>query len=163
MNCAITNMTFYEPNTMMPWNKKRAVHLYRRMSLGANVDTILSALSQNPLDLVDQLILEVEQAPLSPEPAFANKKMSDYGLAVLESTLEKDAFARDWMLELQQDGLRGRMALFWHNHFVTRFDVYLSASYLWQYHRLIQTYALGNFKDFVREVGLTPAMLVFLK
>ena len=162
MNCAVADLSPYVPSADMPWDRKRAVHLYRRMAFGTDVDAILAALNQDPQALVDQLIQAALDLPLSPEPDFANKVFSDYGLAVLESTLEKDGWARDWIMELQNNGLRGRMALFWHNHFVTRFDVYLSSSYLYQYHKLLQTHALGNFKDFVREIGLTPAMLVFL-
>jgi uncharacterized protein (DUF1800 family) len=55
-----------------------------------------------------------------------------------------------------------KLALFWHNHFVTRNEDYGCPSYLYQYHKLLQQYALGNFKTFVKEIGKTPAMLVFL-
>ncbi|MEO1260210.1 MAG: DUF1800 domain-containing protein [Bacteroidota bacterium] len=162
MNCATTDLSPYVPDMAMPWNQSRAIHLFRRIGFGTDIDTVLAALSQSPADVVDQLVQEAVDLPLSPVPDFADKVFADYGLAVLESTLEKDGWARDWIRELQNNGLRGRMALFWHNHFVTRFDVYLSSSYLYQYHKLLQTHALGNFKEFVREIGLTPAMLVFL-
>ena len=162
MNCATSDLSLFVPSTDMPWNKQRAVHLYRRIGFGTDIDTLLAVLNQSPEEVVDQLVQEAIDLPLSPVPDFANKVFADYGLAVLESTLEKDGWARDWIRELQKNGLRGRMALFWHNHFVTRFDVYLSSSYLYQYHTLLQTHALGNFKEFVREIGLTPAMLVFL-
>jgi uncharacterized protein (DUF1800 family) len=162
MNCAVAGIEPYLPTTAMPWNQQRAVHLYRRMAFGAPVETIAAALAQAPTAVVEQLIQDALSTPLSPEPEFANKVRSEYGLAVLQSTLEKDGWARDWIMALQGNGLRGRLALFWHNHFVTRFDVYLSASYMYQYHKLLQQYALGNFKDFVRQIGLTPAMLVFL-
>ena len=33
---------------------------------------------------------------------------------------------------------------------------------MYEYHHLLQKHALGNFKEFVKEMGLTPAMLVFL-
>ena len=161
-NCAVSSISPYVPSEAMPWNQQRAVHLFRRIGLGANIDTITNALNQDPGWVIDSLIAVAQQLPLTAEPAFANKLKREYGLAVLESTLEKDGYARNWIIELQKNGLRGRMALFWHNHFVTRFDVYLSASYLYQYHKLLQEHALGNFKDFVRAIGLTPAMLIFL-
>jgi len=77
----------------MPWNGERAVHLYRRIGFGTDVDTVLSALSENPLNLIDQLIQEGIDLPLSPEPPFADKVFDDYTLAVLQSTLEKDGWA----------------------------------------------------------------------
>lgn len=162
MSCAVAGISPYFPSTTSPWNHQRAVHLYRRMAFGTDIDTIVAALQQDPLSLVDQIIQQAMDQPLSPEPDFANKLMNEYGLAVLQSILEKDGWARDWIIELQQSGLHGRMTLFWHNHFVTRFDVYQAASYMYQYHTLLQEHALGNFKDFVHAIGLSPAMLVFL-
>ena len=162
MNCAISNISPYNPSISMPWNKARAVHLYRRIDFGADINTIINSLEQDPKNLVDQIIKFAQELPFTDEPEFAGKIKSEYGLALLQSVLEKDGYAREWIIELQKNGLRGRMALFWHNHFVTRFDVYESSSYLYQYHRLLQEFALGNFKEFVRAIGLTPAMLIFL-
>ncbi|MEM9261686.1 MAG: DUF1800 family protein, partial [Bacteroidota bacterium] len=162
INCAPTNVAPYVPASGMPWDNQRAVHLHRRMAFGANIDTIVAARARDPLAVIDDLITAAQERPLSPEPEWSEGIKSEYGLALLESVLQKDGWAREWIIELQKSGLRGRMALFWHNHFVTRFNVYEAASYLYQYHKLLQTHALGNFKDFVREMGLTPAMLVFL-
>lgn len=161
-NCSIADVAPYVPSAALPWNRQRAMHLYRRMTFGADADTIVSALEENPIELVDGLIAEALALPLTPEPPFAFKDQTQYGLALLESVLEKDGYTREWIIALQGNGLRGRMAFFWHNHFVTKFDVYESSNYTWQYHKLLQEHALGNFKTFVREIGLTPAMLVFL-
>ncbi|MEM6397725.1 MAG: DUF1800 domain-containing protein [Bacteroidota bacterium] len=162
INCALADVTPYVPSMGMPWNRQRVIHLYRRMTFGADAATIVAALDQNPIDLVDSLVTEAINLPLTPEPEFAFKDQTQYGLALLESVLEKDGYTREWIIDLQGNGLRGRMAFFWHNHFVTKFDIYESSNYTWQYHKLLQQYALGNFKDFVYEMGLTPAMLVFL-
>ena len=156
MNCAVSDIASYEPSADMPWNKQRAMHLFRRMGFGADVDTILGALEDDPAVVVDRLIQEARQMPVTPEPEFLGKLKSEYGLALLESVLEKDGYARESIIALQNSGLRGRMTLFWHNHFVTRFDVYESSSYLYQYHRLLQENALGNFRDFVRGNRTNP-------
>ena len=163
MNCTTTDLTVYQPTTAAPWDRARAVHLFRRIRFGADIDTVLAALDNSPAGVVDALIQQAQDAPLTPTPDFANKTFADYGgLELLQSVLEKDAYAREWIAALQSFGLRGRMELFWHNHFVTRFDVYESSNYAWQYHRLLQEHALGDFRAFVRAIGLTPAMLVFL-
>ncbi|MEL7163585.1 MAG: DUF1800 family protein, partial [Bacteroidota bacterium] len=159
LNCAPTAVAPYLPSAAMPWTKARAVHLHRRMVFGADVTAVNAALERAPLAVVDDLIATAKALPLRPVPDFATQTQPEYGLALLESTLQKDGFAREWIIALQQDGLRGRMELFWHNHFVTRFDVYESASYTYQYHKLLQEHALGNFRDFVRAIGLTPALL----
>ena len=162
LNCATGSLTAYRPSAGTPWDRRRAVHLYRRAHFGASVDTILAALDRDPTAVASGLVDAALAAPLTPVPDFATKTQAEYGLALLESTLEKDGYTRQWIIDLPSFGLRGRMALFWHNHFVTRFDTYESSSYTYQYHRLLQEYALGNFRDFTRAVGLTPAMLVFL-
>ena len=161
-NCATGTLSAYAPSAATPWDRRRIVHLYRRAAFGAPITTVLADLERNPAAVVGDLIDTAVDLPPSPEPEFAGKVQSEYGLALLESTLEKDGWARQWIIDLQNNGLRGRMAFFWHNHFVTRFDVYESANYTHQYHRMLQDYAVGNFRDFVRDIGLTPAMLVFL-
>lgn len=162
MNCAIADLSVYQPSSAQAWDRPRAIHLYRRMQFGATIQTVQAALQQSPTAVVDDLIQAALATPYTPVPDFADKPQSAYGLALLESILERDGYAREWIGALQGFGLRGRMELFWHNHFVTRFDVYESSSYLYQYHRLLQEYALGDFREFVRRIGLTPAMLVFL-
>ena len=162
MNCATAGLAPYVPTADQPWNRERAVHLHRRAGFGTSITTVMADLNRNPLDVVADLISEAEALPLSPEPAFAYKTRAEYGLALLESTLEISGWSRQWIIDLQQNGLRGRMAFFWHNHFVTRYDVYESSGYTYQYHKLLQQHALGNFRDFVRAIGLTPAMLIFL-
>ena len=62
-----------------------------------------------------------------------------------------------------EGGLRARLTLFWMNHFVTELDGYGSyAPYMFQYYNLMQTHALGNFKEFVRAVGVNSTMLIYL-
>ncbi|MBK9735222.1 MAG: DUF1800 domain-containing protein [Saprospiraceae bacterium] len=63
---------------------------------------------------------------------------------------------------MKRNGLRDRMSWFWGNHFVTKINSYVCPSWMYQYHNLLQKYALGNFKDFVRDIGLSPAMLIYL-
>lgn len=161
-NCATGTLSPFQPSAAAPWDHRRVVHLYRRAAFGAPFPVVLEASGSDPNAVVAELVATAVALPLSPEPAFANKPQSAYGLALLESTLEKDGWARQWLIDLQTNGLRGRMALFWHNHFVTRFDAHESAGYTYQYHRLLQRFALGNFREFTRAIGLTPAMLVFL-
>jgi uncharacterized protein (DUF1800 family) len=55
------------------------------------------------------------------------------------------------------------MALFWSNHFVTESEGYFNlAIYAYRYLDLLRTHALGNVRDFVYDVGLNPAMLLYL-
>lgn len=71
--------------------------------------------------------------------------------------LQKQAFT-----DIINNGFRERLTLFWSNHFVVEYKVVNQPAYLYQYYALIQTHALGNFKTFVSEIGLSPAMLRYL-
>jgi uncharacterized protein (DUF1800 family) len=112
---------------------------------------------------VDALIDQAIDLPLADPPDWADWTLSDYPQdpfpIVQEQYIE---WTLKWVRDLHANGLREKLALFWHNHFVTRLDVYLCPSYLYQYHKLLQQFALGNFETFTREMGKTPAMLVFL-
>ncbi len=163
INCATTSLTPYTSESTLPWDLSRLKHLYRRTSLGAYYQDRLGELDSDPQTIITQILEAAVTAPLSPEPEWAYWTLDDYGddigQMVGEQTIE---WATHWIRSMYQGGLRDKLSFFWHNHFVTRLDDYQCPSYLYQYHRLLETYALGNFKDFVYEIGITPAMLIFL-
>lgn len=111
--------------------------------------------------MVDSLINQAIALPLPPEPEWAYWDVTRY--TVREVAVEQIyGWMRQWFLSMINNGAREKWALFWHNHFVTRLEVYGCPSYMYQYHKLLQQYAFGNFKTFVKEIGKTPAMLAFL-
>jgi len=63
---------------------------------------------------------------------------------------------------LINNNLRERLSFFWSNHFVTEYREYRCPGYLYQYYETLERHAIGNFREFVREIGLTPAMLMYL-
>jgi len=68
-----------------------------------------------------------------------------------------------WVGEFFRRGPLESMALFWSNHFVTESGGYFNlAIYSYRYLDLLRTHALGNFRDFVYDIGLNPAMLLYL-
>ncbi|MFN7119813.1 MAG: DUF1800 family protein [Saprospiraceae bacterium] len=161
IDCATGTLAPYVPDASAPWDKRRVLHLYRRMSFGATPAEINAALNLSPSQLVDNLINNAINLPLPPEPEWAFWDVSRYQNQ--EQAAEQIfAWSRRWLLDMLNHGFREKLALFWHNHFVTRQEDYGCPSYLYQYHKLLQQYALGNFKNFVKEIGKTPAMLVFL-
>lgn len=143
-----------------------ARHLYRRVGYGASPDTIEAALLLDPGALVDQLVDEAIQRPLSPAPAWAQWTIYDYdGPNGRDFELLYEHYfewAKEILVEMASAGLREKLVLFWSNHFVTSFQGYQSAPALLRYHRLLQTHALGNFKAFVHAIGIDPSMLIYL-
>jgi uncharacterized protein (DUF1800 family) len=162
LNCATGTIDPYVPTPDVPWDRKRAIHLFRRLGFGASVQEIDDALGQSPTDLVDQLIDDALATPLTPEPDWAFWTFNDYDDFPLQREEQYAEWATKWLIGMLENGLRDKLSLFWHNHFVTKLEIYDCPSYMYQYHKLLQQYALGNFKDFVYEIGKTPAMLVFL-
>lgn len=166
INCAEGTIDKYIPSNSKPWNLKRSIHLSRRIGLGASYEAHQNYLTQSPEDIVSQIVEEAANLPLAPEPEWAFWQLSDYspneGIRNQQLAAQYIEWATRWTKDLKNNKLRDRMSWFWHNHFVTRLEDYLCPSWLYQYHKLLQQYALGNFKEFVREIGITPAMLVFL-
>lgn len=161
-NCITGSLDPYVPNAEQPWDKSRAKHLYRRLQFGASPQEINDALLLDPLQLVDQLIDEAIAEPLPPAPDWATWTFNDYDDFFPQQEEQFIEWVIAWMKEMKSVGLREKLSLFWHNHFVTQIETYLCPSHMYQYHSLLRTFALGDFKQFVYEMGKTPAMLVYL-
>ncbi len=165
-NCANASTAAYQPTAQNPWDTQKAVHLYRRATLGADVVTIKNALGKNPIDVVNAIVDKAAALPTTAQPSWANWKLSDYSSDEQTRTAQISGqyieWGKQWVYDMKTNGLRDRMSWFWHNHFVTRLEKYICPSWLYNYQHLLQKHALGNFKEFVKEIGLCPAMLVFL-
>ena len=159
--CELGTLATYQPSAEVPWNRDAALHVYRRLGYGldpGDLDAVLSADAASHIRA--RLDAAAAVAPM-PEPDFANKPFSAYG-DFDEAVQEVIDWRSMWVGDFRQNPWRAKLTLFWSNHFVTQVDVYQCPSWMWQYHDLLQRYAFGNFKTFVREVGRTPAMLVYL-
>lgn len=162
--CTTSTLTIYVPSAGMPWDRKRALHLYRRLGFGAYVDTIDSQLVKSPAQVVDELVDQAINLPLWDAPEWADWGYSDYLQRGLEDRIFDDSleYALDWVKKMLSNGFRERLMIFWLNHFVTEYETYFCSSSLYQYLDVLQRGCLGNFKSFVYEIGLTPAMLIYL-
>lgn len=115
-----------------------------------------------PSQLVDQLITDAKNAPLPAPPSWYNWNVLNYTDIDTERIEQYKEWYFQWLTDMLNTGVREKVALFWHNHFVTRFFDYLCPSYMYEYHKLLQMHAFGNFKTFLKAMAKTPAMLVFL-
>ncbi len=161
-DCTTGTLAPYIPNSTNPWNRKKAMHLLRRLGFGASHSQIEAALEANPLDLVDQMIDNATNEPLPNAPSWKDWTVEDYQVdidVVQDHLLEWTTVSLEAMAT---NSFRERLMLFWHNHFVTELETYVCPPQLYSYHKILQQYALGNFKIFTEEMGKTPAMLVYL-
>ncbi len=162
VNCNTSTLAPYTT----PLDKVRAAHLYRRLGFSASVQTINTAVGQNAGTLVDTLINEAIAMPPLPAPAWADWNNSNYpeddDLARQIRRAQQDEWRTSYTNGLLNNNLRDRLSFFWSNHLVTELDVYDCNSFLYYYVNCLQRNAIGNFKTFVSEMGLTSAMLFYL-
>ena len=167
--CAVESLNKYIPSIEQPWNDQRIKHLYRRLSYGAALSDIVTAKNKTPEQLVDELIDGAMTVPFPDKPIWATWDFRDFE-ANAANDEEQDILVNEavydwlktWITDMRQHDTRGKLVLFWHNHFVTQLETYYFPRFLYDYHQLLQTMAFGNFKDFVHEMGKNTAMLLFL-
>ncbi len=162
VNCNTSTLAPYTT----PLDKTRAAHLYRRLGFSASVQTVDQAVGQNAGTLVDSLISEAVNMPTLPPPAWADWNNSNYpdddDLARQLRRAQAEEWAVAYTNAMLNNNLRDRLSFFWSNHFVTELDVYNCTGFLYYYIDCLQKNAIGNFKTFVSEIGLTSAMLYYL-
>lgn len=162
VNCNTSTLAPYTT----PLDKYRAAHLYRRLGFSASVQTINDAVGANASTLVNSLINEAVTMAPTPAPAWADWNNSNYPADDDLARQVRRAQSEEWRISytngLLNNNLRERLSFFWSNHFVTELDVYDCNSFLYYYVNCLQRNAIGNFRTFVSEIGLTNAMLYYL-
>ncbi len=160
-DCVTSGLEVFVPGADNPWDRAKLNHLLLRTGFGAAPQEIEAYLQMDPSQLVDKLIDDAINLPLPEEPEWVDWVLDDYDEQ--EEAIEQIfSWIKKWLSDMYDHGLREKMALFWHNHFVTSIDEYFCPSYLYRYHKLLQKYAVGNFKELTVEMGTTPAMLIYL-
>ena len=155
-------MKSYSPSKNNPWNAKQINLVARRLGFGCSISEINLYLNSSPGALVDDIVDEASSISVTNAPEWSlwdNKQFNNSGKNknYYHTILQKQAFT-----DIINNGFRERLTLFWSNHFVVEYKDVNQPAYLYQYYALIQTHALGNFKTFVSEIGLSPAMLRYL-
>ncbi|MEM6646174.1 MAG: DUF1800 domain-containing protein [Bacteroidota bacterium] len=152
-----------------PLDRRRATHLLRRATLGPTPDRVDALLGRTPSEAVDALLAEAAATPLPPDPSWVNAEYpEDGGEAAEEAFFDQNleewlpVVQGTWLDECIAEGLRPRMTLFWHNHFVTGWEKYELAPVAHRYVQTLRRHAIGHFPSFVEAIGTEPAMLFYL-
>ncbi|MGB5941606.1 MAG: DUF1800 domain-containing protein [Leeuwenhoekiella sp.] len=167
-DCNTATIAEFVPATSSAWSQSLVRHVYRRLAYGASVGDLATGAVQSPAELIDALINDALAHPNIPQPSWAFDTKPDYENTHPEGNYNRQVtlYRNEWRLTVinsfYSSGLKARMTLFWHNHFVTELTDYRHPGYLYEYWDLLQTFSLGNFRDFVAAIGLTPAMLEYL-
>lgn len=160
--CNTEGLEPYIPDDETPWDLRRAQHLFRRTSFGADIGTLIEALSRNPTDQVDAIIDSAAAQAPTPTPTWYNDTYPPNMIDTNKIIQEVLDYSVDFYQSLNNHGFREKMVLFWSNHFVTQIDSYLCSSYLHEYRKILEDFAIGDFKQMTREIGKCSAMLIYL-
>lgn len=167
MSCNNSTLSIFVPSTENPWNALKVRHLHNRLGFGIETSQIANALSKSPDAYIDELIDAAVNLAPTISPAWVSLDPTEYaanGYTYGED--ENDALVDEtqyvFIKELIDDGVRGRLTLFWHNHLVTEANEYEFAGYAFRYFLALQRNCFGNFKTFISEMGREEAMLKFL-
>ncbi|MGB4770939.1 MAG: DUF1800 domain-containing protein [Chitinophagaceae bacterium] len=134
-------------------SEAKAEQLFQQLLKKSSGNPAIIKVTTNAFDgLVKGIMTEGKMQELTKEQRAELRKQSREAL--------KDLNLR-WLDEMvhSEAQLREKMAFFWHGHFACR---EINIFYQQQLLDVIRTNALGNFRDLLREVSKSAAMLAFL-
>ncbi|MFZ1370731.1 MAG: DUF1800 family protein, partial [Ferruginibacter sp.] len=163
-----------------PWTTNEVIHLLKRTMFGAtkaDVDFFKSM----TMDQAVAAILNVPAVQLTPPPPLKNYANSvnpadpDNAIPAGQTWVNTNtndggvngarvlSFKNWWMGQLvnQDRNILEKLTLMWHNHFATETEVINRAIWAYQNNTILRRNALGNFKQFAREITLDTGMLFY--
>jgi uncharacterized protein (DUF1800 family) len=146
---------------------KADIDFFLGLGMSSSVDTLLELINHPnylppapPLNNYDNVVSDPQCQAGSPWPGTPDTNNG----VVFTYTSRKKSLKSWWISQMlnQPRSLREKMTLFWSNHFVVEFDTVQVSTYVYKYNALLREYALGNFKDFTKQITLNSAMLMYL-
>jgi uncharacterized protein (DUF1800 family) len=146
----------FTPDKMQPWDMRRVGHLLRRAAFGPTFDRANDLLRRSPADAVHSVMdLGSKQDSMD---SLSDQLVGFFNPNRTESQQEW------WLFRMLNTAspLREKMALFWHNLFATSEVKVQNPAMMARQIALFRKYALGNFRELLKEVTRDPAMLIWL-
>ena len=156
------NLTPFSPSKNKPWTAKQINLVARRLGFGCSPSDIDLHLNSTPESLIDDIVDGASNMEVTTAPEWSQWDNKQFNKSVNNKNYYHTIWQRQAFKDIINNGFRERLTLFWSNHFVVEYKDVNQPAYLYQYYALIQSHALGNFKTFVSEMGLAPAMLRYL-
>ncbi|APW59296.1 DUF1800 domain-containing protein [Paludisphaera borealis] len=162
------------------WDAGAAAHLLSRATFGGTPEEA-ARLAATPMErAVDSLLSEAGTAKTPARPAWVTDPWVNTERRFADTTREQAAEShratrrryaselndlRAWSLRQMIAApvpLREVMTLFWHGHFATAAGKVNLSQAMFQQDETLRRLALGDFRSLVREVTLSPAMMMYL-
>lgn len=147
------------------WTVDTAAHLLRRTMFGPRRAEVLAIASVSLDAAVETLLSETPDPPPPQGPDGTTWVNLPYDQTFSNNEPMYRGYLKAWWLGLmvgQGISIREKMVLFWHNHFPSESVDVQDARAMYRQNALFRRFALGNFKQLVREVSVDPAMLIYL-
>ena len=155
-----------------PLTAATAAHLLRRATAGPTKAEIAAFTGLTPMQAYEQLLNNVNYTP---EPVIhLDKDHPTFGQVLNgsapfhgDSNFGRVQSVRFWWIALMANQTRPpslleKLSLFWQNHFVVSSEVVTEYRFVWRYLNVVRNNTLGNFRNFVKEITIDPAMLEYL-
>lgn len=165
-----TGLSSYTP----PFSSADIIHLLKRTLFGVKQSDIDLLSGKALIESLD-LLLTTSSKPSPPVNNYNDANYTDPNVpagqtwvnAPFDGTANSRRYTsfKAWWTGLmlnQVSSIQEKMVLFWHNHFATETQDIGDARYVYKHNDLLRSYALGNFKQLVKEVTIDPAMLRYL-
>ena len=156
------------------WTKQEVAHLLRRTLFGPKLSEINSFAKKTVSEAVDSL-LDTTNYVFNPPINHYQNQTADaavpYGSTWVNSPLNvalepnRKYSVKAWFWSLpakQSTSIMEKMILFWHNHMPIQMLDTPVASLCYTYVKVLNDYALGNYKTLLKQMTVDPAMLYFL-
>jgi hypothetical protein len=162
-----------------PWDARQAEHLLNRAAFGGDRAAIAELVALGREAAVERLLASAggPGTPVcEPWPALRPGLLLPAGIDGTELELdpvqvqwpefrrEMGEYVQAWIAAMVEgrDPLRDRMALFWHNHFVSGFEQVGDAHEMVVQAAFLRAHGLGDFRTLVDGMSRDPAMLDYL-
>jgi uncharacterized protein (DUF1800 family) len=158
------------------WTRNEVQHLLKRVLFGStkkDIDQFTAAGLNATLDAILDYSSNLPAPPLNEynstnltDPAvpagttWVNHPTNDGTI----NSARRTSFKKWWMGQMinQESNIREKMTLFWANHFGTEANDIGNGVWVYNHHSLLRRYAVGNFKQLIKEVTIDPGMLRYL-
>ena len=157
-----------------PWDTEATIHLLKRTMFGAKKADVDFFRGMTMSQAVDTLLNITPAQTTPPPPVKTYNEAIDPSIPIGETwvyTSEADSNAQRrnslknwWIGQMvnQERNILEKMVLMWHNHFVIEMDAVGNGIFCYQNNTILRKNALGNFKQFVKEITIDTGMLKYL-
>jgi uncharacterized protein (DUF1800 family) len=147
------------------WDARRAAHLLRRTTFVTSSIESKRLASMSLSEAVDKILTTKTSLPDPPVDPATNATWVNNPTPVAQDFMYRP-YVKLWWLKLMMTpddvNITEKLTLCWHNHFATESDTVGESRFMYHYNQTLRRNALGNFKNFVREITIDPAMLRYL-